>query len=340
MLSYGKFIYGAILMSKKKKFKVAVLGPIPRDHITTCQDEVIEKHGGILQSVVGLSKLWGEDATIVPVTHVRKIDLKPIQEILADYPNVDTSHITADSDYGDIIRLRFLDQNKRVEKQSGFMDPIVPADVKNLLDCDAYVFLPVTDFEIALETLQFLKKYSHGLILFDAHGPTTLATALGDRLMKFWVERDLWLPYIDILKMNIDEAKCSWFHKKYTLPELENDYKLPMEELPAFADYCINHGCKAVYITLDSHGCRIYYREKDTTKEVEMHAMKVEKVVDTTGCGDSFAGGIIFGLLECNDYIKAGHYANALGAQRTQGKTYAVFKSRTETDEMIKKNYE
>lgn len=326
-------------MLKKKKFKVAVLGPIPRDHITTCQDEVIEKHGGILQSVVGLSKLWGKDATIVPVTHVRKIDLKPIQEILADYPNVDTSHITAESDYGDIIRLRFLDQNKRVEKQSGFMDPIVPKDVRNLLDCDAYVFLPVTDFEIALETLQFLKKYSNGLILFDAHGPTTLVTALGDRLMKFWVERDLWLPYIDILKMNIDEAKCSWFHKKYTLPELENDYKLPIEELPAFADHCINHGCKAVYITLDSQGCRIYYREKNTTKEVEMHAMKVEKVVDTTGCGDSFAGGIIFGLLECKDYIKAGHYANALGAQRTQGKTYAVFKSREETDEMIKKNY-
>jgi len=35
-----------------------------------------------------------------------------------------------------------------------------------------FVFIPISDYEIALDTLKFLKKKSKGLIVFDAHGPT------------------------------------------------------------------------------------------------------------------------------------------------------------------------
>jgi adenosine kinase len=320
-------------------YKIAILGPIPRDHITTYREEVIEKHGGIMHPTIALSVLMGNVAKIIPVTHVRNIDYTPIINILQKYPNVDTSHITHTSDQGDIIRLRFLDQNKRLEKQSGFMDPIIPEDVKNLLDCNAFVFLPVTDFEIALNTLKFIKKYSNGLVVFDAHGPTNVMTALGDRLMKFWVDRDLWLPYIDILKMNLEEAKCTWFKKKYTLQELENDYEFDRSELPAFAEHCINMGVKALYVTLDEKGCLAYFKKDNRIEETYIPAIKVSNVVDTTGCGDSFAGGLAYGLLAKGDYIKATYYGNALGAQRTQGKTFDVFKPMAETEKMIKETY-
>ena len=69
-------------------------------------------------------------------------------------------------------------------------------------------------------------------------------------------------------------------------------------------------------------------------------AVKVENVVDTTGCGDSFAGGVGFGLLQdASDYVSAARYGNALGALRTQGKTFAVFKSLEETDKIIQATY-
>ncbi len=46
-------------------------------------------------------------------------------------------------------------------------------------------------------------------------------------------------------------------------------------------------------------------------------AIKVNNVIDTTGCGDSFAGGIGYGLLENpTDYIGAAGFGNALGALR------------------------
>jgi adenosine kinase len=62
----------------------------------------------------------------------------------------------------------------------------------------------------------------------------------------------------------------------------------------------------------------------------------VDKVIDTTGCGDSFAGGIAYGLLDGSfNFIRAAQYGNAMGAQRTQGKTFEVFKGLAQTDAMI-----
>ena len=69
-------------------------------------------------------------------------------------------------------------------------------------------------------------------------------------------------------------------------------------------------------------------------------AVKVKNVIDTTGCGDSFAGGVGFGLLQNpKDYIRAAQYGNALGALRTQGKTFAVFKPKAETDKILEETY-
>ena len=69
-------------------------------------------------------------------------------------------------------------------------------------------------------------------------------------------------------------------------------------------------------------------------------SVHVEHVIDTTGCGDSFAGGVAFSLLlNPDDTIRAAQYGNAMGAQRTQGKTFEVFKSLEETNKMLEDTY-
>ena len=84
----------------------------------------------------------------------------------------------------------------------------------------------------------------------------------------------------------------------------------------------------------------MYYKVRGKIKEVMVPAVKVNQVIDTTGCGDSFAGGVGFGLLQVpGDYVNAVRYGNTLGALRTQGKTFAVFKSLAETDKIIRETY-
>jgi sugar/nucleoside kinase (ribokinase family) len=321
--------------------RIAVLGPIPRDHIVTHQGDLIQKWGCVTHPVIALSTLAGDRIEIVPVCHVRQVDLDNVKEVFGGYEGINTKHLTTKNDQGDIISLKFIDMNNRIERQTGFMDPIVPADVKNLLNCKVFVFIPISDYEISLDTLKYLKENSKGTIIFDAHGPTTACLFNGERQRKFWIDRDHWLPYIDVLKMNLEEAHASWFRKEYETSDyyIESD-EVNREELAKFAAHCLNMGVKCVYITVDSRGCLTYYKEKGKMVEQMVPAVPVDNVVDTTGCGDSFAGGVGFGLLQKpTDYVGAARYGNALGALRTQGKTFAVFKSLEDTNKLIQETY-
>ncbi|MBT1696858.1 carbohydrate kinase family protein [Fulvivirgaceae bacterium PWU4] len=319
--------------------RIAIVGPIPRDHIVTHQGDLIQKWGCVTHPVIALSVMAGDRIEIFPVSHVRRVDLDNVTEVFKGYQGVDLSQVTSKNDQGDIISLRFVDVNNRLERQTGFMDPILPEDVEPLIGCDVFVFIPISDYEISLDTLKFLKKKSrNSVIIFDAHGPTTACLFNGERMRKFWVDRDQWLPYIDVLKMNIEEAQASWFKKEYERQDFSTE--ISEAEMREFASHCLDQGVKCVYITMDSRGCMVYFRQRGKLVEQMVPAVKVAQVIDTTGCGDSFAGGIGFGLLQDpKDYIQAVRYGNALGALRTQGKTFAVFKSLEETNKLIQETY-
>lgn len=324
-------------------YQIAVIGPIPKDHITTAKGKVIEKYGCVTHPAIALAKLLENKGSVLPIAHVRKTDKPYIDDLLKDYTNMSVLGIFSEADQGDIIELKFLDQNNRLEKQIGFMPPITGQDMEVALQSDIFVFVPITDYEVPLETIKYVKQNasSESLIVFDAHGPTTTVTTKGERYRRFWIERDTWLPYIDVLKMNIEEAGCCWFPKEFNPEDLKEEYQeLSMKQMADFAQHVLNQGTKAVYITLDSRGCMVYFYKDEVFHAEFVRSVKVEEVIDTTGCGDSFAGGLAFGLLEKrDDYIKAAHYANALGALRTQGTTFEVFKSLEETEALIEKNY-
>jgi adenosine kinase len=325
-------------------FKISVLGPIPKDHITTVNGLEIEKYGCVTHPVIALAKLLKNKGTVLPIAHLFEADLEDVKTLFDPYTSINQSHLLTEKNQGTNIRLKFIDQNNRLEKQVAFMHPILPEDVKDALDSDIFVIIPITDFEVPQATLKYIKDNAtpNSLTIFDAHGVTSTATTTGDRLRRFWIDRDIWLPYIDVLKMNIEEAGCCHLQKEYSLEELKEEYtELTEEQMFEFASYAIEKGVKAVYITLDSRGCQIYYKQDGKVVSNFIKSVKVDEVIDTTGCGDSFAGGLAFGLLENrSDWEKAAKYANALGALRTQGTTFDVFQSLEKTNELILENYD
>lgn len=319
--------------------KIVVAGPIPRDHIVTHQGDLIQKWGCVTHPVIALSTMAGDRIEIIPVSHVRNVDMDNVREVFKGYPGINSNFITSKHDQGDIISLRFTDVNTRLERQTGFMDPILPADVEGLLDVDVFVFIPISDYEVSLDTLRYIKKKNKkATIIFDAHGPTTACLSNGERKLKFWVDRDQWLPYIDVLKMNLEESRATWFRTE--LESDDTDAHLAPEEMEAFARHCLSHGVKCLAITMDSRGCMVFFNHRKKLQQVMVPAIPVTNVIDTTGCGDSFAGGVGFGLLQDpGNYIRAVQYGNTLGALRTQGKTFAVFKSLEETDKIMSENF-
>ncbi len=315
---------------------VAVLGPIPRDRVVTHRGETFDKYGCVIYTVAALSALLGPGDRICPIVHVRREDEDPIKALLAAYPNVDASGIRSVTDHGDVVELTYVDQNVRVERQTGFMSPILPEDVEFALAADAFVCVPITDYQVGQATLSFIKQHSGGVVLLDAHGPTVTLTRTGERCPRLWVERDAWLPHIDILKMNLEEAGCSWFPSG---DELVGPVQpLPTAERPRVAAHCLRQGVKAVAITLDEQGCVVYYLDAaGDLQEENVARVPVDDVVDTTGCGDSFAAGMAFGYLEHHEFVAACRYGNAMGAQRCAG--LAEYLSLIETQQQIAAAY-
>src|SRR5262249_56015122 len=138
--------------------KVAVLGPIPRDQVVTHAGERFHKYGCVMYTAAALSSLLDAGDTIVPVSHVRRQDEGPIKQILSSFPNIDTSGITSPADQGDVVELRYVDQNRRVERQTSFMNPILPADLDKVLDAHIFVSVPITTSEVGHPPLPSLKQ--------------------------------------------------------------------------------------------------------------------------------------------------------------------------------------
>lgn len=310
--------------------RIGILGPIPRDTITTHRGEKIKKYGGVIHPTIGLSKLLGEEDALVPVAHINKADEEPILNLLSNYSNIETTHISSKDDEGSIIELVFINQNDRIETQAGAMKPIVSEDLSGI-DCSILVCVPITDYEIPLKTLKQIKSSSEALVIFDAHGPTTQVDNKGNRFRVHWLDMMDWLPYIDVLKMNLEESQYCYFS-----PGEIQDYDVNRRDhLDAFAEQVLKVGVKHLYITLDSEGCNWYTKVEGKTNTVFIPAYPVDHVVDTTGCGDSFAGGLAYGFGRHADPYLAAQYANILGAMRTQGKTFEVFKDLKTTEQMI-----
>lgn len=324
----------------QKSRKVAVLGPIPCDQIVTDDGERFEKYGCALYTAVALSALLDAGDTIAPVSHVHRKDEGPIKEILAPFPNIDTSGITSSADRGDRIELRYFGLNRRAERQTSFMDPILPGDVAGVLDADAFVCVPITDYEVGQATLRHIRENSGATVVLDAHGPTTTLTRSGERQPRVWADQDTWLPYIDILKMNREEARAARLGQTADLTAQPPEPATG--ELRELARHCLDRGVGAVCVTLDEHGCLAFYRDgSGRFTEENVDPVPVEHVVDTTGAGDSFAAGLAFGYLAYRDYVVACQYGNAMGAQRCTGPgtDLNVYLSREETGRQLLATY-
>ena len=136
---------------------VAVLGPIPRDRIITHSGEVFEKYGCALYTVAALSALLDRRRPDLPDRPRPPRGRGADQGAALGVPERRPHRHALASDHGAVVELSYVDQNTRIEQQTGFMDPITPADVEFALHADAFVCVPITDYEVGQATLAYIK---------------------------------------------------------------------------------------------------------------------------------------------------------------------------------------
>jgi len=132
-----------------------------------------------------------------------------------------------------------------------------------------------------------------------------------------------------LVSVDVDVAPCFLYDMKYSTPEeLRNlmgqadilkacknavhdlSGKANMEE--AALDI-LHMGPRMVVITTGEEGCVIAHQQNGEEETVRVQAFRDGDIKDTTGCGDAFQGGFIYGILKGWDIEKSAVLANACG---------------------------
>lgn len=103
------------------------------------------------------------------------------------------------------------------------------------------------------------------------------------------------MPYIDYFIPSIDEARM---------------FANGLEKVEDIADYFFDLGVQHVAIKVGKDGC--YVRESKEAKGVTLPTYLGIKPADTTGAGDSFCSGFLYGLTHGMDMVESARFANAV----------------------------
>lgn len=105
----------------------------------------------------------------------------------------------------------------------------------------------------------------------------------------------------------IDDLQPLFEYIDYIFPNEEELSIISGTDLDSASKELIHLGVSHVVLKRGEKGCRVY----TSNKEIEVAPYVTEQVVDTTGAGDSFAAGFIYGLSQGFELEKCAKFANA-----------------------------
>jgi adenosine kinase len=94
-----------------------------------------------------------------------------------------------------------------------------------------------------------------------------------------------------------------------------NDYEWQMmQKKTDYSPHELAEIIEALIITRGGEGSIIYTRDK----RYDIPPVKVENIIDPTGCGDAFRAGLLYGLMNDVDWDTTGRIASLMGAIKIQ----------------------
>lgn len=262
---------------------ICCIGHITLDKIVTPQSTVYMPGGTAFYFAHGISRLNDHNFTLV--TSLAKSEMKAvddirhkgIQVVAFDSPN----SVYFENTYGD-------NPDNRTQRVLAKASPFT---VTELADIDAKYFhlgtLLADDFP--LDAIKLLS--TKGIVSVDAQG--YLRKVEGQKVVATdWPDKLEALRHIDILKVN----------------EHEGEVLAGTADPLSMAKTLSQWGVKEVIVTLGSNGSLIY--AEDTPHYIPAYVPG--KVVDATGCGDTYMTGYLYMRSRGADYDEAGRFAAAM----------------------------
>ena len=264
--------------------KICCIGHITRDRIITPQQTIDMAGGTSFYMAHGMHHL-SQDFPFQLVTKIgqeSQEEVDHLRQMNIDVLSYSSPHsVFFENHYG-------LNSNQRTQR---VLAKAAPFTIEEMEPLAAEVFhlgsLLADDF--SPEIVKFLAQ--KGCISIDVQG--YLREVRGEKVYAVdWKDMDAVLPYVDIVKLNE--------HEMYAIMHT-NDPKIVAKKLASY-------GVREVIITLGSYGSLIY---ADKTC-YEIPAYTPRKIVDATGCGDTYSTGYLYMRSQGATFQEAGRFASAM----------------------------
>ena len=257
-------------------------------------------------NVISLAELLDENSIIYPISRVGKEHMDAVRATLNPYPNVDTGGIQINPGGTNENILKYISSDNREEILKSRMKPIGYEELKPYLHCDFFLFNFVSGFEISLDAIKRVRENNQCLVLVDVHNKVLGMRKDGQRFSRTWKEWKNWLRNADIVQMN--ERECALTIGR----EITN-----VDEFITSAIEIMEQGPSQVLITLGSHGSLAVYRERQEYYYVVVPVTS-HQALDTSGCGDSFTAGYIYGIANGKSPVIAAAFANVVAGENCE----------------------
>jgi len=287
--------------------KVSVVGAAVYDEIITHEGKRRESYGGIIYNLIALSSVGDEDLVILPISNVAEDRFDDVFRIIKDVPKVDTSGLRKVPGELTQVKLIYRTVSQRDEIVYNLMKPLTLEDMKPALDSDGILINFINGTEVDLDTVRKLRGETRAVLHLDIHNKVVRWGEDGRGGKKTYVRFEGWQDWVknfDVVQMN--EFECSMVVGRDL--KSQDDYISAAYEI-------LNAGPRVVLVTLGPLGSVMCHRMdgKAYYYHCACPAMDVEKVIDTTGCGDSFSSGFLCNYLKTRNPITANAAANIVG---------------------------
>ncbi len=310
-----------------KKTDICLVGAINHDRVITFEGLEGTGFGGLLYNILPLSALFGESARIRPFSKVGKEHIGEVQAMLKPCENVDAEGIAVSPEGTNEVVLTYVAPDRRTETLKSRIGQFKYEEITLCVDCDILLFNFTSGFAIPLDTLRRVKEASRALVLVDVHSKILGMKEDGSRFPQAWDDWEDWLCHADIVQMSKDECAL------VVGEGLETD-----QDYIDAAARIMDVGPSRALVTFGSKGVLAAYREDGKYYHAKIPATS-HQPVDTTGCGDSFAAGYMYGMALGLPPLGAAALANVVAGENctTQGK-FASMKG-SEAVEGMKREY-
>lgn len=288
---------------------ITVVGLITKDSLifTKPNFRIVESLGGTLYIVSALASLSKNNDKIRLVCNIGYDIYEEVIEYLQLFPNIDLSSINK-VDSKNIHSYILFASEYGSQYDEGHEIPITYKQIEPFIyDTNFIIISSMTGFDFNLSTLKRIKNNAKCPIYFDYHILALDRDAYGNRFFKKRINWLAWCTSCDHLQLNELEAEFV-FSKSIS----------NVREMKIFSEFIFKYGVKSIAVTLGENGSLVSWLNKMGSIQVEqIVAVTSNKVIDATGCGDTFAASFVIKYCQTGDFLFSYTFANKISSMKT-----------------------